>query len=176
MPQIEVTFDIDANGIVHVSAKDKATGKEQSVRIEASGGLTDSEIETMVKDAEAHASEDKVRRELVEVRNQAEAMIHATEKTLEENKDNDKVAAVKDEVEAAITSAKEAMAGEDTEAIQTTLANLTQVSMKIGEAVYAGQQQAAEEAAESDAASESPAGDDVVDADFEEVDDDKKSA
>ncbi len=176
VPQIEVTFDIDANGIVHVSAKDKATGKEQSVRIEASGGLTDSEIETMVKDAEAHASEDKVRRELVEVRNQAEAMIHATEKTLEENKDNDKVAAVKDEVEAAITSAKEAMAGEDTEAIQTTLANLTQVSMKIGEAVYAGQQQAAEEAAESDAASESPAGDDVVDADFEEVDDDKKSA
>ncbi len=176
VPQIEVTFDIDANGIVHVSAKDKATGKEQSVRIEASGGLTDSEIETMVKDAEAHASEDKVRRELVEVRNQAEAMIHATEKTLEENKDNDKVAAVKDEVEAAISSAKEAMAGEDTEAIQTTLANLTQVSMKIGEAVYAGQQQAAEEAAESDAASESPAGDDVVDADFEEVDDDKKSA
>ena len=176
VPQIEVTFDIDANGIVHVSAKDKATGKEQSVRIEASGGLTDSEIETMVKDAEAHASEDKVRRELVEMRNQAEAMIHATEKTLEENKDNDKVAAVKDEVEAAITAAKEAMAGEDTEAIQTTLANLTQVSMKIGEAVYAGQQQAAEEAAESDAASESPAGDDVVDADFEEVDDDKKSA
>ena len=176
VPQIEVTFDIDANGIVHVSAKDKATGKEQSVRIEASGGLTDSEIETMVKDAEAHASEDKVRRELVEVRNQAEAMIHATEKTLEENKDNDKVAAVKDEVEAAITSAKEAMAGEDAEAIQAAVANLTQASMKIGEAIYAGQQQAAEEAAESDAASESPAGDDVVDADFEEVDDDKKSA
>ena len=176
VPQIEVTFDIDANGIVHVSAKDKATGKEQSVRIEASGGLTDSEIETMVKDAEAHASEDKARRELVETRNQAEAMIHATEKTLEENKDNDKVAAVKDEVEAAITSAKEAMAGEDAEAIQAAVANLTQASMKIGEAIYAGQQQAAEEAAESDAASESPAGDDVVDADFEEVDDDKKSA
>ena len=176
VPQIEVTFDIDANGIVHVSAKDKATGTEQSVRIEASGGLTDSEIETMVKDAEAHASEDKALRELVETRNQAEAMIHATVKTLEENKDNDKVAAVKDEVEAAITSAKEAMAGEDAEAIQAAVANLTQASMKIGEAIYAGQQQAAEEAAESDAASESPAGDDVVDADFEEVDDDKKSA
>ena len=130
----------------------------------------------MVKDAAAHATEDKVRREHLEVRNQSEANIHPTEKTHEENKDNDKVAAVKDEVEVAITSAKEAMAGEDTEAIQTTLANLTQVSMKIGEAVYAGQQQAAEEAAESDAASESPAGDDVVDADFEEVDDDKKSA
>ena len=176
VPQIEVTFDIDANGIVHVSAKDKATGKEQSVRIEASGGLTDAEIETMVKDAEAHASEDKARRELVEARNQAEAMIHATEKTLEENKENEKVAAVKDEVESAINSAKEAIAGEDVDAIQTALANLTQASMKIGEAVYAGQQQAAEEAAESDAASDSAAGEDVVDADFEEVDDDKKSA
>ena len=176
VPQIEVTFDIDANGIVHVSAKDKATGKEQSVRIEASGGLTDSEIDSMVKEAEAHASEDKARRELVETRNQAEAMIHATEKTLEENKDNEKVAAVKDEVESAISSAKEAMAGEDAEAIKTALANLTQASMKIGEAVYAGQQQAAEDAAETDAASDSAAGDDVVDADFEEVDDDKKSA
>ncbi len=176
VPQIEVTFDIDANGIVHVSAKDKATCKEQSVRIEASGGLTDAEIETMVKDAEAHASEDKARRELVEARNQAEAMIHATEKTLEENKENEKVAAVKDEVESAINSAKEAIAGEDVDAIQTALANLTQASMKIGEAVYAGQQQAAEEAAESDAASDSAAGEDVVDADFEEVDDDKKSA
>ena len=176
VPQIEVTFDIDANGIVHVSAKDKATGKEQSVRIEASGGLTDSEIDSMVKEAEAHASEDKARRELVETRNQAEAMIHATEKTLEENKDNEKVAAVKDEVESAISSAKEAMAGEDAEAIKTALANLTQASMKIGEAVYAGQQQAAEDAAETDAASDSAAGDDVVDADFEEVYDDKKSA
>ncbi|KUO65715.1 MAG: molecular chaperone DnaK [Alphaproteobacteria bacterium BRH_c36] len=175
VPQIEVTFDIDANGIVHVSARDKATGKEQSVRIEASGGLTDAEIEKMVKDAEAHASEDKARRELVETRNHAEAMIHSTEKTLEENKDNPKVAAVKAEVEAAVESTKEAMAGEDVEAIKTALANLTQVSMKIGEAVYAGQQSAEESAAEADAAADA-AGDDVVDADFEEVDDDKKSA
>ncbi len=176
VPQIEVTFDIDANGIVHVSAKDKATGKEQSVRIEASGGLTDDEIEKMVKDAEAHASEDKVRRELVETRNQAEAMVHATEKTLEDNKDNDKVAAVKDEVEAAINDTKEAMGKDDVEAIKTALTNLTQVSMKIGEAVYAGQQEAAESDAAADAAASSDAGDDVVDADFEEVDDDKKKA
>ena len=175
VPQIEVTFDIDANGIVHVSARDKATGKEQSVRIEASGGLTDAEIEKMVKDAEAHASEDKSRRELVETRNQAEAMIHATEKTLQENQDNPKVAAVKAEVETAIEAAKETMAGEDAEAIKTALANLTQASMKIGEAVYAGQQAAEESAAEADAAADA-AGDDVVDADFEEVDDDKKSA
>ena len=176
VPQIEVTFDIDANGIVHVSAKDKATGKEQSVRIEASGGLTDDEIEKMVKDAEAHASEDKVRRELVETRNQAEAMVHATEKTLEENKDNDKVAAVKDEVEAAINDTKEAMGKDDLEAIKTALTNLTQVSMKIGEAVYAGQQESAEADAAADAKASSDAEDDVVDADFEEVDDDKKKA
>ncbi|MBU1211323.1 MAG: molecular chaperone DnaK [Alphaproteobacteria bacterium] len=175
VPQIEVTFDIDANGIVHVSARDKATGKEQSVRIEASGGLTDSEIEKMVKDAEAHASEDKARRELVETRNHAEAMVHSTEKTLEENKDNPKVEAVKAQVEAAVESTKEAMAGEDIEAIKSALANLTQVAMKIGEAVYAGQQSAEESAAEADAAADA-AGDDVVDADFEEVDDDKKSA
>jgi molecular chaperone DnaK len=175
VPQIEVTFDIDANGIVHVSAKDKATGKEQSVRIEASGGLSDTEIEKMVKDAESHASEDKARRELVETRNQAEAMIHATEKTLEENKDNEKVTAVKGDVETAITAAKEAMEGDDLEAIKTALTNLTQASMKIGEAVYAAQQQEAEAAAESDAAADA-AGDEVVDADFEEVDDDKKSA
>ncbi|MCH9806807.1 MAG: molecular chaperone DnaK [Alphaproteobacteria bacterium] len=175
VPQVEVTFDIDANGIVHVSAKDKATGKEQSVRIEASGGLSDSEIEQMVKDAESHATEDKARRELVETRNQAEAMIHATEKTLEENKDNEKVTAIKGDVETAIAAAKEAMAGEDLEAIKTALTNLTQASMKIGEAVYAGQQQEAEAAAQSDAESDA-SGDEVVDADFEEVDDDKKSA
>jgi molecular chaperone DnaK len=175
VPQIEVTFDIDANGIVHVSAKDKATGKEQSVRIEASGGLSESEIEKMVKDAEAHASEDKARRELVETRNQAEAMVHAIEKTLEENKDNAKVAAIKDDVESAISAAKEAMKGDDVDAIKTALTNLTQVSMKIGEAVYSAEQQSAESAEDTDSGSGS-AGDDVVDADFEEVDDDKKSA
>ena len=175
VPQIEVTFDIDANGIVHVSAKDKATGKEQSVRIEASGGLTDDEIDKMVKDAEAHASEDKARRELVETRNQGEALIHATEQTLEENKDNTKVAAVKDEVEAAINDTKEALKGDDLETIKTAITNLTQASMKIGEAVYAGQQPPEGEVPEmGDDAGQG--GDDVVDADFEEVDDDSKKS
>jgi molecular chaperone DnaK len=180
VPQIEVTFDIDANGIVHVSAKDKATSKEQSIRIQASGGLSDAEIEQMVKDAEAHAAEDKKRRELVETRNQAEALIHQVEKSLEENKDNAKVGAVKGEVEAAIASAKEAMGKDDAEAIRTAIAALTAASMKIGEAVYAGQGDgassgAAEGGGDSTQAS-SGSRDDVVDADFEEINDDKKSA
>ncbi len=179
VPQIEVTFDIDANGIVHVSAKDKATNKEQSVRIEASGGLSDDDIEKMVKDAEAHASEDKARRELVETRNQAEAMVHSTEKTLEDNKDNAKVAAVKEEVEKAIAETKEAIAGDELETIKTALANLTQAAMKIGEAVYAGQSGGDGDGASGgeDGQQTAETGDDVVDADFEEVDDDgKKSA
>ena len=116
VPQIEVTFDIDANGIVHVSAKDKATGKEQSIRIQASGGLSDADIEKMVKDAEAHAAEDKKNRELVETRNQTEALIHGTEKSLSENASIPAVAAIKGEVESAIAAAKSAIAGEDVEA------------------------------------------------------------
>ncbi|CFX07037.1 chaperone Hsp70 in DNA biosynthesis/cell division [Candidatus Filomicrobium marinum] len=183
VPQVEVTFDIDANGIVHVSAKDKATSKEQSIRIQASGGLSDTEIDQMVKDAEAHAAEDKKRRELVETRNQAEALIHQVEKSLEDNKDNPKVDAVKGEVEAAIASAKEAMGKDDVEAITTAVAALTQASMKIGEAVYAGQGgdtaaggPAAGDGAEGGAQASSEGRDDVVDADFEEINDDKKSA
>jgi len=176
VPQIEVTFDIDANGIVHVSAKDKATNKEQSIRIQASGGLTDAEIEQMVKDAEAHAAEDKKRRELVETRNQAEALIHQVEKSLEDNKDNAKVAAVKGEVEAAIASAKEAMGKDDIEVIRNAVTALTQASMKIGEAVYSGQAEASAGGAESGAQASTATDDDVVDADFEEVKDDKKSA
>jgi molecular chaperone DnaK len=179
VPQIEVTFDIDANGIVHVSAKDKATGKEQSIRIQASGGLSDSEIEQMVKDAESHAADDKKKRELVESKNQAEALVHATEKQLQENESNAAVQAAKPDVEKAIADVKEALGGDDAERIKTATTELAQAAMKIGEAVYAAQQGdggdgGAEAGSEGGA---SASGDDnVVDADFEEVKDDKKSA
>ncbi|MBS0253558.1 MAG: molecular chaperone DnaK [Proteobacteria bacterium] len=177
VPQIEVTFDIDANGIVHVSAKDKATGKEQSIRIQASGGLSDADIDKMVKDAEAHAAEDKKRRELVEVRNQTEALIHGTEKSLSENESIPAVAAIKGEVEAAITAAKEAIAGEDADAIRSASTALTQVAMKIGEAVYTAKGGAeGMEGGPEASAEKSSSGDDVVDADFEEVKDDKKKS
>ena len=185
VPQIEVTFDIDANGIVNVGAKDKATGKEQTIRIQASGGLSDDEIDTMVKDAEANAEKDKERRALVEAKNQAESLIHTTEKTLSEA--GDKVpAADKTAAEAAIAELKQAAEGEDTEAIQAKTQALAEISMKVGQALYE-QGQAAEGAGEGGAdgatadgpngadAGDQAAGDDkVVDADFEEVDDDKK--
>jgi molecular chaperone DnaK len=177
VPQIEVTFDIDANGIVHVSAKDKATGKEQSIRIQASGGLSDADIEKMVKDAEAHAAEDKAKRELVEVRNQTEALIHGTEKSLAENAAIPAVAAIKADVEAAVATAKTAIAGEDVEAIRSATTALTQVAMKIGEAVYTAKGGAAGvEGEEQPSAEKSADGDDVVDADFEEVKDDRKKS
>ena len=143
MPQIEVTFDIDANGIVHVSAKDKATGKEQSIQIQASGGLSDADIDQMVKDAEAHADEDIKQRELVETRNQAESLIHGTEKTLDEL--GDKVSqADKSTVEEAISELKSALEGDDPELIKGKADVLAKASMKIGEALYA--QSANEEA------------------------------
>jgi molecular chaperone DnaK len=175
VPQVEVTFDIDANGIVNVSARDKGTGKEQQIRIQASGGLNDADIEKMVKDAEAHADEDKKRRALVEARNHGEAMVHSTERTLAEH--GAKVSAAdKSVVEAAIADLKTALAGEDVEAIQAKTNALAQASMKIGEAMY----QSSQEGGGDDAG---PSGgdakqDDVVDADFEEVRDDdrKKSA
>ena len=129
VPQIEVTFDIDANGIVHVSAKDKATAKEQSIRIQASGGLSDSEIDQMVKDAESHAAEDKKRRELVEAKNHAEALVHSTEKQLADNESNAAVAAAKPDVEKAIADLKEAIGGEDVERIKTATAALGQAAM-----------------------------------------------
>ena len=177
IPQIEVTFDIDANGIVHVSAKDKATAKEQSIRIQASGGLSDADIDKMVKDAEAHAAEDKAKRELVESRNQAEALVHGTEKSLAENAAIPAVASIKSDVEAAIATTKEAIAGEDVETIKSAAAALTQVAMKIGEAVYTAKGGAAGMDGEDDAeTAKSQAGDDVVDADFEEVKDDKKKS
>ena len=186
VPQIAVTFDIDANGIVNVGAKDKATGKEQAIRIQASGGLSDADIEQMVKDAEAHADEDKKRRELAEARNQAEALVHTTERTLSEA--GDKVeAADKTAVEEAIAALKSAAEGEDLDAIRAKTEALAQVSMKMGEAMYksAEAEAGAEAAATGDGAGDGatgatngtggPAGDDeVVDADFEEVDDDKK--
>jgi molecular chaperone DnaK len=170
MPQIEVTFDIDANGIVNVSAKDKATGKEQQIRIQASGGLSDADIEKMVKDAQANAEEDKKRRELVEIRNHADAAVHQAEKSIKDL--GDKVSeADKSTVEAAVTALKSALEGEDVELIKTRTNDLQQASMKLGEALYQ-QQQAAGEGGEAGAKSQ----DDVVDADFEEVDDDKKRA
>ena len=164
MPQIEVTFDIDANGIVNVSAKDKATGKEQQIRIQASGGLTEADIQKMVKDAEAHATEDKKRREAVDAKNQADALVHSTEKALAEH--GSKVAETERRaIEDAVSDLKEALKGDDAEAIKAKTNTLAQVSMKLGEAMYKQQ-------AESDAAKDA-AQDDVVDAEFTEVDDDK---
>ena len=171
MPQVEVTFDIDANGIVHVTAKDKATNKEQSIRIQANGGLSDSDIQQMVKDAEANSAADKQRRELVEARNQADALIHQTEKSLGEF--GDKVGAgEKSAIEQAMTDLKSAKDTENLEDIRAKTQALVQASMKLGEAMYAQQQQQGGDAA-SEAAPSEP---DVVDAEFEEVGDEKKSA
>jgi molecular chaperone DnaK len=190
VPQIEVTFDIDANGIVSVSAKDKATNKEQQIRIQASGGLSDSDIERMVKEAEANADADKAKRAGVEARNQAESLVHQTEKTLSEN--GDKVpAAEKSEAESAIAAVKSALEGSDLDAVKSATERLGQVSMKIGEAMYKA---GAADAAGAAGAGEPPHGassgpgaapggqagghgsERVVDADFEDIDDKKKSA
>ncbi len=173
VPQIEVTFDIDANGIVSVSAKDKATGKEQQIRIQASGGLSDADIERMVREAEENAAADKARREAVEARNQTESMVNQVEKTLKES--GDKVApADKAEAEAAIAEAKTALEGGNAEAVKAASDKLTQVAMKIGEAMYKAE--AAAGAAQPGAESAGPNGEKVVDADFEDVDDKNKSA
>jgi len=179
IPQIEVTFDIDANGIVNVSAKDKATSKEQQIRIQASGGLSDDEVERMVKDAEAHAAEDKEKKALIEARNHGEALIHSSQKTLGEL--GDKVSeADRSAVEAAVTDLKAVLEGEDASAIEAKTNALAQVAMKLGEALYKEQQAAGEGDGAADGqqpGAEGKAADDVVDADFEEVkDDDKKSA
>jgi len=181
VPQIEVTFDIDANGIVNVSAKDKGTGKEQQIRIQASGGLSDGDIDRMVNEAEAHASEDQARREMAEARNHGEALVHSTEKSLAEY--GDKVSEEeKGAIETAIADLKTALEGEDEAAIKEKTETLGQAAMKLGEAMYAAQQ-AEEGAAEGPAdgagadaemGGEQAADDDVVDADFEEVDEDDK--
>src|SRR5712671_635305 len=185
MPQIEVTFDIDANGIVQVSAKDKATGKEQQIRIQASGGLSEGDIDKMVKDAEAHAAEDKKRRELVEAKNQADALVHTTERTLTEA--GDKVAqADREAVQQAIQALKDTLGSDDTAQIKAKTEALAQASMKVGEALYKAQQaqQAGDGGPSAGGPSSGGAGgagaggggssDKVVDADFEEVDDHKK--
>jgi molecular chaperone DnaK len=173
VPQIEVTFDIDANGIVNVSAKDKGTGKEQQIRIQASGGLSDSDIEQMVQDAEKFAEEDKKRREGAEAKNNAESLIHTTERQLSEN--GDKVdASLKSEIEAAIAEAKTAVEGGDAEAMKDKANALAQVAMKLGQAIYEKQQQAEASPAADGAAAGSEGGDEeVVDAEFSEVDDNK---
>ncbi|UJQ93487.1 molecular chaperone DnaK [Mariluticola halotolerans] len=170
VPQIEVAFDIDANGIVNVSAKDKGTGKEQQIRIQASGGLSDADIEKMVKEAEANAESDKAKRETVEAKNQAESLIHSTEKSLKDYADK-----VSDEdksaIENAVAELKTALEGDNAETIKEKTNALAEASMKLGEAMYQAQQaEAAEADAESDAAADDD--DDVVDADFEEVKDD----
>ncbi len=175
VPQIEVTFDIDANGIVNVSAKDKATNKEQQIRIQASGGLSDAEIDKMVKDAEANAEADKARRESVEAKNHAEGLIHATEKTLSEN--GDKVTAEeKSAIESDLEALKQAVQGDNAEDIKAKTDALMQSSMKLGEALYKAQQEAA--AAGGSPEGEAQGQDTVVDAEFEEVqsDDSQKKA
>ncbi len=182
MPQVEVTFDIDANGIVNVSAKDKATGKEQQIRIQASGGLSEGDIDKMVKDAEAHAAEDKARRDLVEAKNHADALIHTTERSLTEA--GDKASAEdREAVQSAIQALKDTVGTDDAEQIKSKTEALAQAAMKLGEAMYKAQQAAGGESAggpQGGAGAGPGAGagghgsDKVVDADFEEVDDQKK--
>ncbi len=175
VPQIEVTFDIDANGIVNVSAQDKATQKLQTIKIQASGGLSDADIQRMVKDAESHAADDKKRRELVETKNQGEALIHATEKSVADLgakvPDGDKSA-----IQAAISDLKGALGGDDRAAIQAKTNTLAQTAMKLGEAMYKDSQAGASAGGGASASDSEPGVDGVVDADFEEVDDDKKKS
>ena len=170
IPQIEVTFDIDANGIVNVKAVDKATNKEQSIKIQASGGLSDDDIEKMVKDAEEHAEEDKAKKELIETKNQAESLIHGTEKSLAENSDkineDDKKS-----IEDAINQLKASLEGDDSAKIASDLEALTQEAMKLGEAIYKAQ----EDTQNNETESPEPEDSTIVDADFEEVDEDKNT-
>ncbi|WP_170440077.1 molecular chaperone DnaK [Ruegeria arenilitoris] len=172
MPQIEVTFDIDANGIVSVSAKDKGTGKEQKITIQASGGLSEEDIEKMVKDAEENAEADRKRKELVEAKNQAESLIHATEKSLEEHGDKVDPATV-EAIELAVAALKDELESDNADKIKSGIQNVTEASMKLGEAIYKAQ---TEEASEEPAAADSgPGDDDIVDAEFEDLDDDKRT-
>ncbi|MCC1480874.1 molecular chaperone DnaK [Roseibaca sp. Y0-43] len=173
MPQIEVTFDIDANGIVNVSAKDKGTGREQKITIQASGGLSDADIEQMVKDAEANAEADKKRRELVEAKNQAESLIHSTEKSLEEYKDKVDPTTV-EAIELAIVALKDTLEGEDAGKIKSGIQNVTEASMKLGEAIYKAQAEQAEGADASDDDGPRDVDQDIVDADFEDLEDGKR--
>jgi molecular chaperone DnaK len=170
VPQIEVTFDIDANGIVSVSAKDKATNKEQQIKIQASGGLSDADIERMVKEAEANADADKKRREMVEARNHAEGLAHQVEKNLKDH--GDKLpAADKGEAEAALEAVRSAMEGTDPETLKNAAERLRQAAMKIGEHMYK-----AEAAAAGGPGAAAPGAENVVDAEFEELDENKKKS
>jgi molecular chaperone DnaK len=174
MPQIEVTFDIDANGIVSVAAKDKGTGKEQSITIQASGGLSDEDIEKMVKDAEENADADKARRELIEAKNQAESLIHSTEKSIEEHGDKVDPTTI-EAIELAIAALKDDLEkdGVDADKIKAGIQNVTEAAMKLGEAIYKASQ---DEGDDEPAAADHPGGDDdIVDADFEDLGDDKRS-
>ncbi|WBY15741.1 molecular chaperone DnaK [Erythrobacteraceae bacterium WH01K] len=176
VPQIEVTFDIDANGIVNVSAKDKGTGKEQTIKIQASGGLNEADIDQMVQDAEKFAEEDKKRRESAEARNQADSLVHATEKQIEEH--GDKIdAGLKSDVEAKIAEVKTALEGDDADAISAKSQELTEVAMKMGQQIYEQEQASAsaDAPAGGEAADGGKADEDVVDAEFSEVDEDAKS-
>ncbi|MGR3640955.1 molecular chaperone DnaK [Alterinioella nitratireducens] len=175
LPQIEVTFDIDANGIVSVSAKDKGTGKEQNITIQASGGLSDEDIEQMVRDAEENAEADKGRRELVEARNQAESLIHSTQKSLEEHSDKVDPTTV-EAIELAIKALEENMESEDAGKIKGGIQNVTEAAMKLGEAIYKAQAEAEGEEAPEGSDGPSSVDDDIVDADFEDLgDDDRRS-
>ncbi|MBV1917361.1 MAG: Hsp70 family protein, partial [Sphingomonadaceae bacterium] len=172
VPQIEVTFDIDANGIVNVSAKDKGTGQEQQIRIQASGGLSENDIDQMVQDAEQFAEEDKQRREQAEARNQADSLVHATEQQIAEH--GDKIEDdLKSEVEAAIAETKTALEGEDVEAINSKAQALTEVAMKMGQVIYE-KEQAASASPDGEGEQQAGADEEVVDAEFSEVDEDNK--
>jgi molecular chaperone DnaK len=172
MPQIEVTFDIDANGIVSVSAKDKGTNKEQKITIQASGGLSDEDIEKMVKDAEENAEADKARKELVEAKNQAESLIHSTEKSMEEHADKVDPSTI-EAIEQAIAALKDEQESDNADKIKSGIQNVTEAAMKLGEAIYKASQ---EDGEEPSAADEGPSDDDdIVDADFEDLDDNKRA-
>ncbi|OUD09649.1 molecular chaperone DnaK [Marivivens niveibacter] len=173
MPQIEVTFDIDANGIVSVAAKDKGTGKEQSITIQASGGLSDADIEQMVKDAEANAEADKARKDLVEAKNQAESLIHSTEKSIEDHGDKVDPSTV-EAIELALAALKDELENENADKIRSGIQNVTEAAMRLGEAIYKSQQEAAE-GGDAGSADEGPeSDDDILDADFEDLGDDKR--
>ena len=176
-PQIEVTFDIDANGIVNVSAKDKGTGKEQKIQIQASGGLSEDEIAKMVKEAEANKDSDKKKREAVDARNQADSIVFSTEKSLKEH--GDKISAEeKKAIENGISDLKKSLEGTDSEDIKKKTQNLIQVSMKLGEAVYKSQQKdkSKKPDGDKDKKTENSEKDNVVDADFEDVKEDKEKS
>ncbi|WP_425051115.1 molecular chaperone DnaK [Psychromarinibacter sp. S121] len=177
LPQIEVTFDIDANGIVHVAAKDKGTNKEQKITIQASGGLSDEEIDNMVRDAEANAEADKGRRELVEAKNQAESLIHSTEKSMEEHSDKVDPTTI-EAIELAIANLKEQIETEDAGKIKGGIQNVTEAAMKLGEAIYKAEQAKAESGDGGSDDDDEPRGvdDDIVDADFEDLDDNKRAS